>query len=599
MAKTTSDLIVERLLAWGVDTCFGICGDAVNGFFEALRTHPEMRFVHVRHEEYAALAAVGYAKFTGRPAACVATSGPGALHLLNGLYDAKIDGAPVIAITGMTYHDLVGTHFLQDIDNDKVLEPACTFSQRVMGPAHAVAVTDRAVQAAVFRDAPAHLTIPIDVQSWTTDQDTVSDKNVPGHTSVTEQRHVQIPVESELARAADLLNACERVVVLAGAGARFGAGELVEEVAGLLGAPIAKAGLGKDVVPDDGPYTVGGIGFIGNRAAHWAMENCDGFLIVGSSTPFYDFWPRPGQARAVQIDVNGDRIGMRYPAEVGLCGDAAATLARLIPLLRVREDKSFAWRAREIYDAWWRLQEDRAHDPGVPMKPQAVVCALSELLPDEAILTADAGTVTSWASRVVLRRGMRFSFSGTLCSMGSAVPYAVGAQVAFPGRHVVAFTGDGSMAMCMGELATIAQHELPITVVVLRNDTLGLEVWEQNAYLGNPQFGCRLSPIDFAQVAEGCGIRGFRVERAAEVRDVLAEALSYDGPSLVECRVDPYEPPFGETVKPGQVAKMVTAYQRGEPDAAPMAATLLDPRRLALSPGVAEHQDELARFREG
>ncbi|MFB4289628.1 thiamine pyrophosphate-dependent enzyme [Nonomuraea sp. ATR24] len=596
MPRTTSDLIVERLLEWGVDTCFGICGDAVNGFFEALRTHPQMRFVHVRHEEYAAMAAVGYAKFTGRPAACVATSGPGALHLMNGLYDAKIDGAPVLAITGMTYHDLVGTHFLQDVDNDKVLEPACVFSERVMGPAHAVAVTDRAVRAALQRRAPAHLTIPIDIQSWTEEQDTVSEKNVPGHTSTAGQRHVQVPAEDDIMRAAELLNSCARVAVLAGAGARFGAGELVEQVAETLGAPIAKAGLGKDAVPDDSPLCTGGIGFIGTRASQWAMENCDGFLIVGSSTPFYDFWPEPGQARAVQIDVAGDRIGMRYPVEVGLCGDAGATLARLLPMLRVRQDRSFAERARELYDEWWRLQQRRAADPAVPMKPQAVTCALSELIPDGTILTGDAGTVSSWGSRVMLRRGMQFSFSGTLCSMGSALPYAVGAQIAYPDRPVIAVVGDGGLTMCLGELATLTQHRLPVKVIVLRNDTLGLEVWEQNAYLGNPQYACDLSPVDFVKIAEGCGLKGFHVAEGGRVRDVLAQALAHDGPALVECLVDPYEPPFGETVKPSQVAKLVQAYARGEKAAAPMAANLLAPGRPALSPGVARHGDDLGAY---
>ncbi|MQY08922.1 thiamine pyrophosphate-dependent enzyme [Actinomadura macrotermitis] len=599
MPKTTSDLIVERLLEWGIDTCFGICGDAVNGFFEALRTHPEMRFVHVRHEEYAALAAVGYAKFTGRAAACVATSGPGALHLMNGLYDGRIDGAPVIAITGMTYHDLVGTHFLQDIDNAKVLEPACTFSERVMGPAHAVAVTDRAVRAALYRRAPAHLTIPIDTQSWTGDQDTVSEKNVPGHTSTAGQRHVQVPAEDDIRRAAVLLDDCDKIAILAGAGARFGAGDLLEEVARTLGAPIAKAGLGKDAVPDDSPFCTGGIGFIGTRASQWAMENCDGFLIVGSSTPFYDFWPKPGQARAVQIDVAGDRIGMRYPVEVGLCGDAGATLARLLPMLRARKDLSFAEEARALYDRWWELQRRRAADPAVPMKPQAVTCALSDTIPDGAILTGDAGTVSSWGSRVMLRRGMQFSFSGTLCSMGSALPYAVGAQIAHPGRPVVAFVGDGGLSMCLGELATLVQHGLPVKVVVLRNDTLGLEVWEQNAYLGNPQYGCGLSPIDFVKVAEGCGLTAFRVEECGQVADALTRAFAHDGPVLVECVVDPHEPPFGETVKPAQVEKIVKAYGRGEPAAAPMAANLLAPGRPPLSPGVEQHRGDLGGYARG
>lgn len=592
--STTSDLIIERLLEWGVGTCFGICGDAVNGFFESLRTHADrMRFVHVRHEEASSLAATGYAKFSGRPAACVATGGPGAVHLLNGVYDARMDGAPLIAITGMPYHDVIDTHFLQDLHSDRLFADACVYSQRVMGPAHAVNAIDRAVRRALADRGPAHLAIPIDVQTWTGDEPSV--KNRPGHTSLAPQSQVQVPPADLLEAASEVLNACQRVAIVAGAGAR-GAGELVEQVAEKLAAPVVKAGLGKDAVPDDSPYCTGGMGLIGTRASHKAFENCDGFFIIGSSTPFYEFWPRHGQARGVQIDIDPARIGLRYPVEVGLAGETKVTLEQLLPLLEPKQDRSFLKQAQASARAGHELLKQQASARDVPMKPQVVTWHLGELLPEGAILTGDAGTVTMWSSRVRLRRGMQFSFSGTHCSMGSAVPYAIGAQVAYPDRTVVAFTGDGSMSMGMGELATLAQNDLPVKVIVMRNDSLALEVWEQNAFLGNPQFGCELAPIEFAKVAEACGIRGLKVDEPGDVPDILAEALAHDGPILIEAVVDPYEAPFGETLKPSHAEKLIEAFERGEPARKRMAASLRQPDRVRLSPGVQAVEEQLRRY---
>lgn len=594
MAATTSDLIVERLLEWGIDTCFGINGDAVNGFFEALRTHSDhMRFVHMRHEENAAFAAVGYAKFTGRPAACVSTAGPGAVHLLNGLYDAEMDGVPVIAITGMTYHDVIGAHLMQDLDSDFLLRDACVFSERVMGPAHAVNATDLAVRKALAARGPAHLAIPIDIQSWT--DDTNSAKNPPGHTSTASQRQIPIPPRSDLERAAEVLNSCSRVAIVAGAGAR-GAGEELERVAEILGAPIVKAALGKDAVPDDSPLTTGGMGLIGTRPSHEALENCDGLFIVGCATPFHEFLPQPGQARGVQIDIDPSRIALRYPVEVGLAGDARTTLTELEPLLSRKSDRTFLEHAQQGTARWWDMLREQAQDDTVPMRPQTITWYLSELLPARAIVTGDAGTVTMWAGRLRLRRGMNYSFSGTHCSMGSAVPYAIGAKIAHPDRPVIAMNGDGAMSMGLGELATLAQYRLPITVVVLRNDTLALEVWEQNALLGNPQYGCELSGIDFAKVAEGCGLRPFRIDKADQARDVLAAALEHDGPALVECRVDAYEAPYADTIKPAHADKIVAAYGKGEPQATTMARSLLQPERLEMSPAVRHAEPELRRY---
>ncbi|MBV9817641.1 MAG: hypothetical protein JOZ07_04750 [Solirubrobacterales bacterium] len=593
---TTSELIVDRLLEWGIDTYFGLAGDGINGFFEALRTRSDrIRFIHVRHEEEAALAAVGHAKLSGRPAACVTTSGPGAIHLLNGLYDARIEGAPLIAITGTTYHDMVGTHFLQDLNQDYVFNDACAFNQRVNGPAHAVNAADLAVRAALAHRAASHLAIAIDVQSWELDEGMISDKNVPGHTSVTRDPRVTVPPRAELARAAAALRGRTKVAIIAGAGAR-GAGEELERVAERLAAPITKPALGKDCVPDDSPYTTGGIAFAGTRPSQEALETCDGLLIVGSSSNYYDFWPAPGQAVGVQIDDREERIGLRYPVQVGLVGDARATLAELFEQLEPNSDRSFLERAQEGMRDWWALMDRQGTDPSTPMKPQVVTHHLQRLLADDAIVCGDAGTTTIWQGRMRLRRGQSFTFSGTNCSMAASIPYAMGAQVAFPDRQVVAFTGDGALSMLMGDLATLAQHRLPITVVVINNSSINLILWEQMAFLGNPEFACDLSPVDFAKVAEGCGLRATRVTDPGDCEAALRDALAHDGPALVDCVVDPEESPLGETLKPAQAKHLAQALADGSPGAVPKARRLLQEERVAVSPGLQAARSELAQL---
>jgi thiamine pyrophosphate-dependent acetolactate synthase large subunit-like protein len=595
---TTSELIIDRLLEWGIDTYFGLAGDGINGFFEALRLRREkIRFVHVRHEEAAALAAVGYAKFTGRPAVCVSTAGPGAIHLLNGLYDAKIEGAPVIAITGMPFHDMIGTHFLQDLNQEIVFADACVFNQRINGPAHAVNATDLAVRSALAHRAASHLAIAIDVQSWEFDEDEVSDKNVPGHTSISRDDHVTIPTRPQLEKAADVLRGRHKVAIIAGAGAR-GATEELERVADILGAPIAKAALGKDSVPDDSPYTTGGIAFAGTRPSQEVFETCDGLLIVGSSSTYYDFWPAPGQAAAVQIDDRAERIGLRYPVDVGLVGDARATLTELAEVLERNQDRSFLEHAQARMRDWWGLMDKQGTDASTPMKPQVVTHHLQQLLADGAIVCGDAGTTTIWQGRMKLRRGQRFSFSGTNCSMAASVPYAMGAQIAYPDRQVVAFVGDGALSMLMGDLATLAQHRLPIKVVVINNFSINLILWEQMAFLGNPEFLCDLSEIDFAQVARGCGLHGIRVTEPGDCRAALEEALAYDGPALVDCVVDPEESPLGETLKPAQAKHLVQALAKGTPGAREKVRLLIEEERVAMSPSLQSVRDELVKLLE-
>src|SRR5919201_879291 len=393
MTETVSDLILDRLIDWGVDTVFGLPGDGINGFMEALRNRSdEVRFVHVRHEETGALAASGYAKFTGRLGVCLSTAAPGAIHLLNGLYDAAVDQAPVLAITGMTYHDLIGTHYLQDINHDALFEHVCGYSQRIMGAAHAQNVVDLACRTALANRTPAHIAIPIDYQVQEVDADAPFKRNVPGHTTTEFLPPKQIPPRAYLERAAELLRGKTKPAILAGAGAR-GAGEELEQLAEKLGAPIVKAMLGKDCVPDDSPYCAGGTGVVGTRPSYAAFAGCDALIIVGSSFPYIEFLPQPGQCVCVQIDDRPERIGLRHPADVGLVGDAKLTLQELIPLLERNDDRAFLTEMQSAVSEWWELMEERGTRGDTPMKPQVPIWHLNDLLTDDAIVCGDSGTV--------------------------------------------------------------------------------------------------------------------------------------------------------------------------------------------------------------
>ena len=601
MDDTASDILIDRLIDWGIDTVFGLPGDGINGVMEALRARSDrIRFVHTRHEETAALAAVGYAKFTGRPAACLSTSGPGAVHLLNGVYDARVDQAPLVAITGMTYHDVIGTNYLQDINQDYLFNDGCVFNQRVMGTAHVPNVVDMAVRAAIANRGPSHIAIPIDIQAGQAVTDDRSIKNVPGHTAPSSQRQRRLPPVEELRAAAAVLNGKSKPVILAGAGARGAGGEL-ERVAEKLGAPIVKAMLGKDCVPDTSPYTTGGYALVGTRPSQEALKGCDAILIVGSSSPYIEFLPEPGQAAGVQIDDVPERIGLRYPVEVGLAGDAKLSLMELEPLLDRNDDRSFLEQAQQGTEEWWELEEERATREDAPMKPQVPGWHLSDLLADDAILCGDSGTVTTWVSRIKLRSpAQRFSFSGTMCSMMAALPYAIGAQAAYPDRQVVAFTGDGSLSMMMGDLATLAQEDLPVKVVVLRNNVLGLIKWEQMAFLGNPQYGVELSTIDFAKVAEACGVRATTIDDPKRCREQLADALASDGPALVEAVVDPHEMPLTPTINREHAKHFAVGMARGEPNrkriALTMSRTLAEEMTYSASPAgtLARAKDRIA-----
>ena len=504
--KTAAAILVERLADLGVEVVFGLPGDGINGVIEGLRKNQDrVRFVHVRHEEAAAFAACAYAKYTGRLGVCLATSGPGAIHLLNGLYDARLDQAPVLAITGMTYHDLIGTMYQQDVNTDYLFQDVAVFNQRVMGPAHVTSLVDLAVRTAVARRGVAHIAFPLDLQQWTAGDDEPSERNVAHHTEVPPLPSVRSPSVTEVQRAADLLRGKSRVAIVAGNGAR-GAGELVEQLADRLAAPIIKPLLGKDVVPDDSPYVTGGVGMLGSRPSQDALGACDALVMIGSSFPYMEFLPRPGQAVVVQIDDDPVRIGLRVPADVGLVGDSRATLEMLLPVLQRNDDRRFLEDAQRGTRDWWALMEERGTQDATPMKPQVVAWHLNDVLADDAIISGDAGTVAIWAAQMLrIRRGQRFSLSGTLASMASGLPYAMAAQIAYPSRQCVAFVGDGGFEMLMAEFATCVQYKLPVKIVVLKNNVLGMIKWEQMVFLGNPEYGVQLNPIDFVKFAEACG----------------------------------------------------------------------------------------------
>jgi len=569
MAKTTADLLIERLVDWGVDTVFGLPGDGINGIFEALRTHQDkIRFIQVRHEEAAAFAACGYAKFTGRLGVCLATSGPGGVHLLNGLYDAKCDGQSVLAITGHTFHDLIGTHYQQDVDLDKLFMDVAVYSERVMGPSHVVSVLDEAVKSALGQRGVAHLTIPKDIQDWTIDEGEPSAANVPKHSAHQFSPTYPLPPMETLQQAAALINAGSKVAIMAGRGC-LGAREEVTRLAEIVAGPIIKPLLGKSLVPDDSPYTTGGIGLLGTAPSQDALSECDTLIMLGTSFPYMEFLPKPGQAKAVQVDVDAERIGLRFPVDVGLVGDCRAVLTALLPLLQRKEDRSFLERAQERMRDWNDLMDERGTRTDRPMKPQVPAHAMNKLLADDAIIACDCGTVTTWAARHLKMRGnMQFSVSGLLATMACGMPYAVAAAVAYPNRQVVAIVGDGGFTMLMGELATMVKYKLPVKVMIIKNNVLGEIKWEQLAMEGNPEFGVELQPIDFAAYARACGATGYCLDDPTQADAVLREAFAQPGPVVIEAVVDPNEPPLPGKITTHQAVQFAKALARGQQDRA-------------------------------
>jgi pyruvate dehydrogenase (quinone) len=578
MAETAADVLVETIIDWGVDTVFGLPGDGINGIMEALRTRQDrIRFVQVRHEEAAAFMACGYAKFTGRLGVCLATSGPGGIHLLNGLYDAKLDGQPVLAVTGLPYHDLINTHTQQDVELDRLYTDVAKYNVRVMGPDQMESAVDLACRTALTYHGVAHVTVPVDVQEMAVGKQR-SKRNVPHHSSDVYAQSARLPSETDLDDAAAVLNEGRRTVILAGRGALHATDEL-ERLAEMLAAPIVKPLLGKAAVPDDSPYTTGGIGLLGTRPSQEALEECDTLLMVGTSFPYIEYYPKPGQARGVQIELDPMRVGLRYPVEVGLVGDSRATLRALLPRLPRRADRSFLDKAQKGMKEWRSLMQERAARRDSPMKPQLLAAELGARLRDDAIVACDSGTIaTWWARHIPARRGQMHSLSGNLATMANGFPYAIAAQVAHPERQVVAFVGDGGFSMLMAELATCVKYRLPVKVVIVKNNTLGQIKWEQMVFLGNPEYGCELEPIDFALVAQACGATGLTIDDPAQCGAVLDRALSTPGPVVVQAVVDPLEPPMPPKITAEQARKFAMSLVRGEPNREKIALTVLADR---------------------
>lgn len=566
-SPTVADLLVDRLIAWGVDTIFGLPGDGIDGLFEALRTRADkIRFVQVRHEEAAAFAACGYAKYTGKLGVCMATSGPGGIHLLNGLYDAKCDGQPVLAITGHTFHDLIGMHYQQDVDLDKLYIDVAAFNQRVMGPAHVTNVVDEAIKTSLARRTVSHITVPKDIQKWMSDDNHRSDANVAGATTDLYAAPRSIPPAELLQEAASILNGGKRVAILAGRGC-LRARTAVLELAELLGAPIIKPLLGKGVVPDDNPLTTGGVGLLGTAASQEALDDCDTLLIAGSSFPYLEFYPKPGRAKTIQIDVDPARIGLRCAVDLGLIGDCDTVLRGLLPLITRKDDRSFLEDAQDHMKEWRALMHERGTRTDMPMKPQVVAYHLNRLLRDDAIVSSDSGTIATWAARYIDVRGsMQFSLSGSLATMANGLPYSIGAAIAHPNRQVVCIVGDGGFTMLMGELATLVKYKLPVKVIIIKNNVLGMIKWEQMVLEGNPEFGVELQPIDFEAYAKACGAGGFTAERPEDIEETLRAALVYPGPAVVQAVVDADEPPMPGKVTTKQAKHLAKALARGEKD---------------------------------
>ncbi|ABC80583.1 thiamine pyrophosphate-requiring protein [Anaeromyxobacter dehalogenans] len=570
---TVGEFLLRRLVEWGVRRVFGYPGDGINGILGAFRTVDALRFTQVRHEEMAAFMACAHAKFTGEVGVCLATSGPGAIHLLNGLYDARMDHQPVVAIVGQTARAAMGGAYQQEVDLPALFKDvAREYVQTLMVPSQARHLVDRAVRIARAERTVTTIVVPNDVQGLEYTPPPHAHATV--HSGVGWEAPRVVPAARDLRRAADALNAGRRVAMLVGAGA-LGAAREVAEVADVLGAGVAKALLGKAVLPDDLPWVTGAIGLLGTKPSWNLMTGCDTLLMVGSSFPYPEFLPKEGQARGVQIDLDGRMLSIRYPMEVNLVGDAAETLQALRPLLRRKEDTSWREKIESDVRRWWKVLEARAMNPATPVNPQRVFWELSPRLPDRAILSADSGSSANWYARDVrLREGMLASLSGNLATMGPAVPYAIAAKFAYPDRVVVALAGDGAMQMNgLAELATISRYwrewsDPRLVVLVLDNRDLNQVTWEQRVMEGDPKLEASqtLPPVDYAGFAASLGLAAVRIERPEEIGPAWDRAFAADRPCLVHARTDPNVPPLPPHVTLEQAKGYLEAILKGDPD---------------------------------
>ncbi|MGH9473198.1 MAG: thiamine pyrophosphate-dependent enzyme [Terriglobales bacterium] len=573
-ARTVSDIIVDTLLDWGVDTIFGLPGDGINGMFEALRQRAgQIRFIQTRHEEAAAFMATAHAKYTGKLGVCIATSGPGAIHLLNGLYDAKLDNASVLAITGQTYSDLKGSHYQQEVNLVRLFADVAEYNEAIVNPNQAEMVTDLACRHALAKGTVSHVNIPVDVQDLPAKHKLSPMRAARTTTSAVRTRYTTVPCAADIERAAAALNQAKKIAILAGAGTVHARQQLIA-LGERLQAPIIKALLGKAAIPDDHPLSAGGLGLIGTLPAQKAMEECDLLFLIGTSFPYMEWLPEKKSIPCVQIDIRPERIGLRFPVTVGLVGEAAATMDILLPRLN-KHHRGFLKATQKRMADWNKLMRERGTNMSKPMKPEMVAQSLSELAPRDAIISCDCGTVTTWMARHFnIRDGQKWGIAGNLATMAPGLPYGIAAAVAYPKRRSIAFVGDGAFTMLMGEFATAVKYQLGLTVVLIKNNTLGQIKWEQMVFLGNPEYQCELHPIDFAAYARACGGIGYTVEDPAQLRTTLQQALRSAKPSLVECVTDQFEPPQPAEATAKQGLHLAEALARGEPNRGRIALTL-------------------------
>jgi len=575
MASNVSDQLVDQLHAWGVRRIYGYPGDGINGFFGAMRrAEDRIEFIQARHEEAAALMACAHAKYTGELGVCVSTSGPGAIHLLNGLYDAKLDHQPVLALVGQQSRAALGSSFLQEVDLPALFKDvAHEYVQMATAPEQVRHLLDRAVRTALAERTPACLILPTDVQEL----DAVPEpphEHYMAHSSSGWSRPRIVPEDDDLRRAADVLNAGERVAILIGQGAT-GAGDEVTQVADVLGAGVAKALLGKPALPDDLPWVTGAIGLLGTKPSWDLMMGCDTLLMVGSGFPYSEFLPEEGKARGVQVDIDPRRLGLRYPMEVNLTGDSAETLRALLPLLERKEDRSWREQVESGVADWWQTLEARAMAHADPLNPQRVFWDLSPRLPEDCLLAVDSGSVTNWYARDLKLRGRMFgTVSATLASMGCAVPYAIAAKLAHPDRPVIALVGDGAMQMNgLNELITAARYrdrwsDPRLIFLVLNNQDLNQVTWEQRAMVGDPKFEAsqELPDFPYARYAELLGFEGIRVDSPDQVAPAWDRALAADRPVILEAVTDPNVPPLPPHIGLDDAKALASALRGGDPD---------------------------------
>ncbi len=541
-ALNTADVLVETIIRWQVEFVFGVVGDGINPLIEALRKRQgKIRFIAARHEEAAAFMASGYAKHTGKLGVCLATTGPGAIHLLNGLYDAKMDSVPVLAITGSTFHDLSGTHFMQAVDTQALMRDVAIYNIAVTGPIHAGIVGNLACRSALGQRGVAHLTIAKDTQGMKLAADKPSMENHGLRTLEGLHFSHPVPDAARLREAAALINDGTKVAILVGQGA-LGARDEVTQLAMKLNAPVAKALLGKGVLADDSPYTTGGIGHLGTAPSEFIMHTCDTLLILGSTMPWVNSYPKPGQARAIQIDLKPEHIGIRYPVEVALVSDVKATVEALLPMV-IAKDAAFLHDVQSRMRDWRGLLDRVCATMRSPLRPQMVMRELSNQLAPNAVISLDCGANTHFAARIIeLKEQQSLTGTGMLATMAPGLPFAIAAQLAFSDRQSVAVVGDGGFTQLMGELATAVKYELPVKIIILKNNSLAEVLFEQRE-LGNPTYGCELAPIDFVAFAKACGADGFRCTHPAEVKTAIQSTLRSPRTAVLEVLVDPNEKP--------------------------------------------------------